>query len=99
MIKIVNLRRFVISNVVLFVVIFTCVIAVLNNTYSYTEPKYKTVYAEEGDTLWNIANIEKGQNEYFKNTDVRDIIKNIKKVNNLEASNLNVGQKLLIPIN
>lgn len=97
--KIVNFKRFVISNMVLFVGLFILISAIVNNTYSYTNPKYKTIYAEEGDTLWNIANVEKGQNEYYRNKDVRDIVINLKKVNNLEVCDLKIGQKLLIPIN
>ena len=84
---------------VLFVGLFILISAIVNNTYSYTNPKYKTIYAEEGDTLWNIANVEKGQNEYYRNKDVRDIVINLKKVNNLEVCDLKIGQKLLIPIN
>ena len=97
--RIVNLKRFIISNVVLFVIVFSGIVAILNNTYSCTEQKYKTIYIEDGDTLWNIASIEKNQNEYYKDKDIRDIVSNIKKVNNLELSNLDIGQKLLIPIN
>ena len=97
--RIVNFRRFLISNVVLFVGVFVLISAIVNNTYSYTEPKYKTIYTEEGDTLWNIANIEKSQNEYYKNKDIRYIVSSIKEVNDLNVSDLNVGQKLLIPIN
>ena len=97
--RIVNFKRFIVSNVVLFIGIFIFCSALINNTYSSTEPKFKTIYAEEGDTLWTIASNEKSHNENFKNTDIREIVSSIKKANNLEASNLNVGQKLLIPIN
>ena len=97
--RIVNFRRFVISNVVLFFGIFILSAALINNTYSSTEPKFKTVYVEAGDTLWTIASSEKSQNENFKDTDIREIVSNIKKANNLNGSDLNVGQKLVIPIN
>lgn len=97
--RIVNIKRFVISNLILLIGVFVIISAFINNTYSCTNPKYKTVYAEAGDTLWNIAANEKNQNEYYKNKDVRDIVINIKNVNNLNVSDLKVGQKLLIPIN
>ena len=66
--RIVNLKRFVISNIVLFIALFVLVSTIVNNAYSCTNPKYKTIYAEEGDTLWNIASVEKGQNEYYRNS-------------------------------
>ena len=97
--RIVNIKRFVISNVVLFVGLFILISTVINNSYSCTNPKYKTIYTEAGDTLWNIASIEKDQNEYYKDKDVRDIVISIKQAKNLEASDLRIGQKLLIPIN
>ena len=97
--RIVNVKRFIISNVVLFVGLFVLISTIVNNSYSCTNPKYKTIYAEEGDTLWNIASVEKDQNEYYKDKDIRDIVINLKKVNNLNVSDLRIGQKLLIPIN
>lgn len=97
--KIVNVKRFIICNVILFSLISVCISALVNVTYSYKEPEYKTVYVEEGDTLWNIANREKQKNKYYENKDVRDIVQDIKKVNNLKISNLDIGQELLIPIN
>lgn len=97
--RIVNVKRFIISNLVLFVGLFILVSALINNAYSCTNPKYKTIYAESGDTLWTIASTEKEQNELYKNKDVRDIVIDIKKANNLDTSNLQIGQKLLIPVN
>ena len=35
---------------------------------------------------------------YYKNKDIREIIYNIKEVNNLESSSLYVNQELMIPI-
>lgn len=95
--RIVNVKRFIISNVILFLGVFLLFSTIINHTYSYIKINYKTVYAEQGDTLWKIANSEKEKNKYYKDTDVRDIINDIKKVNNLKISNLQIGQELLIP--
>lgn len=97
--RIVNVKRFIISNLVLFVSLFIVISTLINTTYSCTNPKYKTIYAESGDTLWTIASTEKEQNELYKNKDVRDIVIDIKKANSLDSSNLQIGQKLLIPVN
>ena len=37
------------------------------------------------------------ENEYFKNDDIRDIVDEIKYLNNLSSSNLKIGDKLNIP--
>ena len=62
------------------------------NIVSYTE-----TYVEEGDTLWQIAGSQQKSNEYYKNKEIREIVNNLKKVNNLKTSNLSVGQKIIIP--
>lgn len=99
MFKIVNFRKFLISNVILLIVVFGCISVILNKVYSHSEQNYKTIYTEEGDTLWNIANIEKENNLHYKNKDIRYIVDDIKQTNNLQVSNLKIGQKLLVPIN
>lgn len=97
--KIVNIKKFILSTTILFLLIVLFIYTIVNTTYSFTQTKYKTIYVNEGDTLWEIATIEKERNSYYEDKDVRDIIQNIKKVNNLKVSNLNIGQKLKIPIN
>lgn len=97
--KIVNIKRFVISTTILVLLIFLCTGAVINATYSCTKIDYKTVYVTRGDTLWKIALDEQNKNSYYKNKDVRDIIYDIKEINNLNVSDLKIGQELKIPIN
>lgn len=96
--RIVNVRKFIISSTILFLVIASIISAVINVTYSYSETKYKTIYVTEGDTLWKIAEYERANNEYYENKDIRDIIYDIKNENKLNISNLKVGQELRIPI-
>lgn len=53
---------------------------------------YYAITVEAGDTLWTIAE------EYSDGkTDIRKLIYEISNLNNLETSNISVGQKLLIP--
>ena len=44
-----------------------------------------------GDTLWSIAE------KYSKNTDIRQYIYDLKKLNDMEQSSLYVGQNIKIP--
>lgn len=96
--KIVNVKRFIVSTIVLLFIIGSIINALVNSTFSYSEPRYKTIYIDQGDTIWSIAKNEQENNEYYQNTDIQNIIISIKKTNDLKVSNLKVGQKLLIPI-
>ena len=67
-------------------------------TLSHKQVEYKTIYVSQGDTLWNIAKLNQVNNEYYKNKDVRFIINDLIRINNLDSSNINVDQELLIPV-
>ncbi|MBR3720502.1 MAG: LysM peptidoglycan-binding domain-containing protein [Clostridia bacterium] len=97
--KIVNVKRFVISTTILLLLILLGGSVLFNSTYSCNNVKYKTVYVTQGDTLWKIASEEQDSNSYYKDKDVRDIIYDIKEINDLKISDLKVGQELKIPIN
>lgn len=68
-----------------------------DKTLSHQDVKYKAVSVVSGDTLWTIAKIEQEENSYYEGKDIRDIIYNIKEINNLESANLKVNQILEIP--
>ncbi len=68
-----------------------------NKSLSNKEKENKTITVASGDTLWAIAKVEKEQNSYYEGKDIRDIIQDIKEVNNLETANLKVNQVLEIP--
>ena len=68
-----------------------------NKIFSHGNVKYKTLYVTTGDTLWTIAKEEQNTNEYYEGKDIRDIIASLKNTNNLETSNLKVGEELQIP--
>ncbi len=96
-IRIANHSRFR-RRVILVVFILSCIIFnIKNSASSEAKIEYKTLTVNSGDTLWSIAKTEQENNEYYKNSDIREIVSNIKKVNNLESSNLNIEQSLKIP--
>ena len=96
-IKIVNIKKFI-SSILLSLGILIALSFIVNNSiFSHVDIKYKTLYVAYGDTLWSIAKEEQKNNEYFEGKDIREIISNLKYINNLETSNLKTGEKLQIP--
>lgn len=95
--RIVNVSKFVRSIIILIGIIICISIFAFNTSLSHKESTYKTIYVANGDTLWSIAKTEKNSNPYYEDKDVRDIVNSIKIVNNLETSDLNLNQELIIP--
>lgn len=95
--RIVNKKKFIrMITLIIGIIVFTS-ICFSNISFSKGEVKTKTIYVSSGDTLWTIASEEQENNLYYEDKDIRDIIYEIKKINNLEnKSNLIVGQKLII---
>ena len=97
-IKIVNHRKFR-RRIILVVFILSCIVFNINNTVSSEDKiEYKTLTVTSGDTLWSIAKTEQENNQYYKDRDIREIISNIKEINNLDSSNLSIAQNLKIPV-
>lgn len=96
-IKIVNKKKFMRSTIVL-----TCLLILfifgITCSYSKTKLEYKESYVSKGETLWSIAENEINTNTYYKNKDIRNVISEIKRINNLNDGNLKIGQKILIPV-
>ena len=64
----------------------------LFNASSKDITKYTTVKVESGDTLWNLAK------QYGStNKDIREVIYEICKINNVSAESLQPGQFITIP--
>lgn len=95
--KIVSLRKFIRSILVILGIIICISLFISNTSFSHADTKYKTIYVSSGDTLWNIAKEQKETNAYYENKDIRDIINNIKSVNKLNSSDVSANQKLIIP--
>ena len=96
--KINNTKKFVRSVIIIFGMVLIITLLICKSTLSYKEIEYKTIHVSEGDTLWDIAKFNQKNNDYYKNKDVRYILNDLIKVNNLVNSNINVNQELLIPI-
>ncbi len=97
--RIVNKSKFLRGFILLFVVLLFVLFNFCNKSQSEEIQHYKTITVNSGDTLWSIAQYEKDQNEYYKDLDIREIVYNIKEVNNLKTSNLQINQNLIIPTN
>ncbi|HHW00778.1 MAG TPA: LysM peptidoglycan-binding domain-containing protein [Clostridiaceae bacterium] len=84
-----NKKRFATSILLAILVVFAflCVTSV----YGYKETSYDNVYVKKGDTLWDIAE------KYKQRGDIREYIKEIKKINNLESDIIFEGDVLIIP--
>lgn len=95
-IKIVNKKKFIRSFILLMGIIIVAILGI-NNTYSKTEVSYKEDYIIKGDTLWSIAENEVNTNSYYKNKDIREVMYEIKQLNNIKNENLEIGQKIIIP--
>lgn len=96
--KIKNIKKFVRGILTILGIILVLSILISKVTYSHGEKQYKTVIVSSGDTLWSIANSEAKINDYYSNKDVRFIINDLIRINNLISSNINANQKLEIPI-
>ncbi|MDD4066656.1 MAG: LysM peptidoglycan-binding domain-containing protein [Clostridia bacterium] len=80
------------------ITIMACLLVFNSSTaISNTEIKYIDYTVCHGDTLWSIAKIVKENNINYKNKDIREIIYEIKELNNMEISNIYIGNKLTIP--
>lgn len=94
-IKIVNKKRFFATIfILLLVLILIFVITVyasesMHNNYEYKE--YKEYIVAPGDTLWDIASENKN------GKDIRTYIYKLKKLNDIQTSNISIGMKLKLP--
>ena len=92
-----NMKRIIRSSVIVTILVVLVLLFIHSTSLSYEDIEYNEVYVSSGDTLWSIAKYEQENNNYYKGKDVREIIFDIKKVNNLSSSDLVINQKLLIP--
>lgn len=78
-------------------IIFILIIIFAKSSYSKEEIDYTIKNVYEGDALWSIASLEKENNTYYKDKDIRYVINDIKYINNLKNSSLYEGMQLKIP--
>ena len=94
--KIVNKIKFI-RAIIILVIILCAILIFTKNTYSKVDIEYKENYIYAGDTLWTIAKQESIDNKYFKNKDIRNIVNELKEINNLQNSDLIEGEIIRIP--
>lgn len=92
-----NWKKFLRAIFVIIGVIIFINLLIPDESFSHQEIEYKSVAVSNGDTLWTIAKTEQEENAYYNGKDIRDIVYNIKQVNNLKNSNLKINQILEIP--
>lgn len=95
--RIVNYRKFIMSMTLLIVLFLIFLLTLCNTVLSYGTPVYSTIYVEYGDTLWHISEVQANTNLYYEGKDIRYVIKDIRKINNLTSCSIYPGQELLIP--
>ena len=95
--KIVNMKKFARSLVIVVLSILFLLSVGLSSTYSKGKVEYKEQYIYQGDTLWSIAEQQLKENKYYENEDIRNIVIEIKSINNIDTANLKVGEKIQIP--
>ena len=96
--KIKNKKKFIRSILIILGITLLIIILISKATYSHKEIDYKKIYVCKGDTLWNIAKYNQINNEYYKGKDVREVLNDLIKINNLDNCNIHINQELLIPI-
>lgn len=94
-----KLNIFRVVNAILFIWFIISIILIVflsNKSYSYKEVSFKNISVSEGETLWDIAKREKYNNDYYKDYDIREIISEIKCLNNLQSSDIYCNEILKI---
>ena len=68
-----------------------------SSSLSKTEIKYEEFTIGSNDSLWNIASLVKENNINYNNKDVREIVYELKQINNLNSSDIYNNQTIKIP--
>ena len=96
--RIKNLKKFVRSIFIIIGLMLIIIFLIGKVSYSKKEVEFKTICVSQGDTLWSIARLNQETNNYYKGKDIRFIINDLMEINNLENSNINANQELIIPV-
>jgi nucleoid-associated protein YgaU len=77
---------------ILMIISITGTLIGANNAESLTKPVYSEIIIQSGDTLWNLAQ-EFGPD----GKDIRKVVHEICRINNISADSIYPGQAILIP--
>lgn len=100
-VKIVNMKKFIRSIIILSGIVIAIILFSSKGTLSHSEKEqihYETISVFQGDTLWSIATNQQQNNPYYSEKDVRFVVSELRKINKLDNANLQIGQKLKVPI-
>ena len=92
----INLKKFIRALVIVIGITILITFLATKSIYSYEKLKTKTIYTNKGDTLWNIALDEKENNKYYKDKNIREIVYDIKQINDMQDSIILSGEALKI---
>jgi len=95
--KIVNKKKFAFSVFIIFILLLGVSLLFCKSSYSSGEVKYKEVEIISGDTLWSIAREENRNNAYYEGKDIRFVVYEIDKLNNIGNNILREGDIIKIP--
>lgn len=85
-------KRFMFLTILLISMIsFTSILTF--NAYSKDIPQFDYVSVQQGDTLWSIAS------DYAGDKDIREVIYQISKLNNIHNNPIHPGDIIKIPLN
>ena len=88
-------KRRVIRKIVMIAICLITIAFLSQASFAEKQVEVKEITVNESDTLWNIASKICEEND---NLNIQNVIIEIKKLNNLNASDIYVGQLLFIPI-
>lgn len=100
-VRIVNMKKFIRSIVVLIGIIIAITFFLTKASLSHNTKEqinYETILVSQGDTLWKIASYQQENNPYYQDQDIRFVISELKEINKLSNVNLQVGQELKVPV-
>lgn len=83
-----------------FIIVFVCLAAIINvtasNSIENVSKQYKSILIDEGDTLWNIAEIN--NNQTLSCISHNEYIEDVMAINNISSESITAGNYIIIPI-
>jgi len=95
--RIINKKKFVFGIFIILLSVLGISLLFSTSSYSSGAVKYKEVEIISGDTLWSIAREENRNNAYYEGKDVRLIVYEIDKLNNIGNNILREGDIIKVP--
>lgn len=92
----INLKKFIRSILIIIGITIIVTFLATKSIYSYKKAEYKTIYVEEGETLWSIAKDEQINNKFYEGKNIREVIYDIKKLNSMSDANILPGESIKI---